>query len=105
MGSRIKKIYDKSKTPYQCLIESLLLTAKQKNDLLGRKLRLSPFELKSRLEKKLKDFFEQVRRTDIKKAAVRMKKLTPRSLMTSIYESIRKASSTSTSPYNGLLSA
>ena len=69
IGARIKKVYDTPKTPYQRLMESPYLTHKQKEELLERKLKLDPFELKSQLEKKIKAFFEQVRKNNIRKVA------------------------------------
>lgn len=69
IGARIKKTYDKPKTPYTRLIESPHLSNKEKKDLRERKLKLNPFELKRNLELKLKEFFEIVRKKDIRKAA------------------------------------
>ena len=49
-------------------MESEHLTRKQKDELLVRKQRLDPFELKNGLEKKLKEFFEVVRKRNIREA-------------------------------------
>ncbi len=46
IGSRIKKEYDRPKTPYQRLMESGQLTLKQQADLANRKSRLNPFKLR-----------------------------------------------------------
>jgi len=69
VGSRIKKRYDKPKTPYQRLLENEHLSSRQKEDLIARKSQLDPFELKRKLEEKLQDFFEVVRQKNIRKAA------------------------------------
>jgi hypothetical protein len=69
IGARIHKKYDAPKTPYQRLMESEHLTNKQKDDLLLRKQQLDPFELKAGLEKKLKEFFEAVRKRNIREVA------------------------------------
>lgn len=69
IGARIKKTYDPPKTPFQRLMESEHLTEKQKYELLRRKLALNPFEIKANLEIKLKEFFEAVRKLNIRKVA------------------------------------
>ena len=69
VGAKIRKIYGIPKTPYKRLLESDYLTDKQKNDLIERKSKLNPFDLKKDLEIKLKDFFEIVRKKDIRKVA------------------------------------
>ncbi|MCB0362534.1 MAG: hypothetical protein KDD35_07425, partial [Bdellovibrionales bacterium] len=69
VGSRIKKKYDKPKTPYQRLLESNHLSSKQKENLIARKSQLDPFQLKKKLEEKLQDFFDVVRQKNIRKAA------------------------------------
>ena len=69
IGARIQKKYDKPKTPYQRLIESNCLTEQEKEALMLKKAQLDPFELKRNLEIKLKEFFEVVRKQNIRKAA------------------------------------
>ena len=66
---KIKRKYDIPKTPYQRVIESGALTKTEEDALRSRKFALNPFELKSGLETKLKEFFEMVRKNNIRKAA------------------------------------
>lgn len=58
IGSKIKKIYDKPKTPYQRLLESGQLTMKQEEVLKDRKSKLNPFTLQKKLNEKLKEFYK-----------------------------------------------
>ena len=69
VGSKIKKKYDKPKTPYQRVIESGVLNYMELRQLKERKSQLDPFELKRNLEIKLQEFFEIVRKQNIRKAA------------------------------------
>jgi len=56
IGGRIKKIYDKPKTPYQRLIDSGFLTELQENNLKITMQGLNPIELHKSLEKKMSLF-------------------------------------------------
>jgi len=58
IGSKIKKKYDKPKTPYQRLLESGALTIKQKQDLMNVKSKINPFILQTGLNEKLKEFWK-----------------------------------------------
>ena len=69
VGARIQKKYDKPKTPYQRVIESGVLNEKEMEVLRRRKAQLDPFELKEGLEIKLKEFFEMVRKENIREVA------------------------------------
>lgn len=57
VGAKVKKEYDKAKTPYQRLIESGQLTLKQQADLTKRKSRLNPFKLRKEMDEKLNRFY------------------------------------------------
>jgi hypothetical protein len=54
VGTRIKKVYDKTKTPYQRLLESKEYSKKQKEALKAIYVKLNPVELKRNIDKKLK---------------------------------------------------
>ena len=69
VGVKIVKKYDKPKTPYQRVIESGVLTKKEEEKLRMKKRDLNPFELKANLEIKLKEFFEVLRKINIRKEA------------------------------------
>lgn len=60
IGSRIVKIYDTPKTPYQRLIESGYLSNDKKRYLITQFKNLDPYFLKRELDKKLKIFFQKV---------------------------------------------
>lgn len=62
IGSRIKKTYEKPKTPYQRLLETSSLSSDKKQELRQRYEELDPFELKTRIEEKLKLLFQIVRK-------------------------------------------
>ena len=62
VGAKMKKSYDKPKTPYSRLMESINLTDHQKVLLEHRYEKLNPFELKAGLEKKMKEFYELLKR-------------------------------------------
>ena len=55
--SKIKKCFDKPKTPYQRLLESDCLSEKKKEQLRQKFETLNPFELKVIIEKKMKKIF------------------------------------------------
>lgn len=57
IGSKIKKKYDKPKTPYQRVLESGALTIKQKEILINIKSKINPFKLQKELNEKLKEFY------------------------------------------------
>jgi hypothetical protein len=57
IGAKIKKEYDKAKTPYQRLMESGQLTLKQQVDLSNRKSKLNPFKLRKEMDEKLNRFY------------------------------------------------
>lgn len=69
VGSKIKKKYDKPKTPYQRVLESGVLNYMEVRALKKRRSELNPFELKKNLELKLKEFFDLARKIDIRKVA------------------------------------
>ncbi len=62
IGARIKKEYEEAKSPYRRLIESGLLSKSELEALEARKSALNPFELQKRLNQKLREFEEQLRR-------------------------------------------
>ena len=61
IGSKIVKKHETPKTPYERLMESPALTQEQKERLKARLEVLDPFELKERIEEKLKLFWETIR--------------------------------------------
>lgn len=69
IGSKIRKKYDKPKTPCQRLLESDSISEEQRALLTTNQYQLDPFELKRNLEIKLQEFFEIVRQKNIRKAA------------------------------------
>jgi hypothetical protein len=69
IGSRIKKVYDTPKTPYERVMGSNVLNSKERKALMETYYQLDPFELKFNLEIKLKEFFDLVRKTNIRKVA------------------------------------
>jgi len=62
IGARIKKEYEDAKTPYRRLIECGQLSQEQEVALELRKSSLNPFELQKRLNQKLREFEERLRR-------------------------------------------
>jgi hypothetical protein len=58
--SKIKKHYDKPKTPYQRLLNSSFINDLQKEKLKQTFESINPFELKQRIEAKLKNIFSYV---------------------------------------------
>jgi hypothetical protein len=71
VGAKIKKEYEKPKTPYQRLMESGQLSLKEQSDLVKRKSRLNPFKLRRELDEKLNRFYTFVDnyRSGVKMAA------------------------------------
>ena len=65
----MKKKYDRAKTPYLRLMESINLTDDQKVNLEHRYQTLNPFELKAGLERKMKEFYELLKRAKEKQKA------------------------------------
>jgi hypothetical protein len=61
IGSRIRKQYEKPKTPYQRVLECPEVSEEQKNRLRMQYEALDPFELKTRIEEKLKLLFKTLR--------------------------------------------
>jgi len=58
IGGRIKKKYDKPKTPYHRLMESPSVSDEKKNMLKQTYKNMNPFRLKRELDKKLNKFWE-----------------------------------------------
>jgi len=58
--SKIKKVHDKAKTPYQRLMESPHITEQQKKTLTEKYQQLNPFTLRNNLERKLKLIFNKI---------------------------------------------
>jgi hypothetical protein len=56
IGSRYRRKYDKPRTPYRRLLDSGLLTLKQKSDLESIYDNLNPIELKKALSRKVSEF-------------------------------------------------
>ena len=61
VGSKIKKTYEKPRTPYERLLASEAVGAEQTVKLREQYEALDPFELKEQLEEKLKLLFETIR--------------------------------------------
>ncbi len=61
IGSRIKKVHDKAKTPYQRILNAPGVTQEMKDQLKVIKSKLKPFELKQGLTIKLKEFNTKLR--------------------------------------------
>ena len=66
VGSKIVKKYDRPKTPYQRLMNSIYLTTEQKLRLKQNKSALNPFHLKADLEAKLARFFQLLKQSKIR---------------------------------------
>jgi hypothetical protein len=62
IGARIKKEFEAAKTPYQRLLESQHLSEEKKDLLRRRKNAMNPFNLQKNLEKKLREFEEELRK-------------------------------------------
>lgn len=56
IGAKVKKFYGKPMTPYERLMASSTLSQKQKNDLQILKSKYDPFELRVKLEQKIREF-------------------------------------------------
>ncbi|MCB9027038.1 MAG: hypothetical protein H6625_12010 [Bdellovibrionaceae bacterium] len=56
VGAKVKKTYDKPKTPYQRIIECPSVSEEVKEKLRKTKATLNPFELQAKLQKKLAYF-------------------------------------------------
>lgn len=64
VGARMKKTYDKPKTPYQRLMDSADLNSKQKHLLERAHSSLDPIQLQLGLEGKLREYFELIRQSN-----------------------------------------
>ncbi len=62
VGGKIKKKYDKPKTPYERLLESGQLSIKEIENLKEAKSRLNPFKLTKEMNEKLKIFYRKLER-------------------------------------------
>lgn len=60
IGSRIKRIYDVPKTPYQRVLESKDISKGTKDDLKKQYDNLNPFQLKRTIDKKIRKIFESI---------------------------------------------
>lgn len=69
IGSKVKKKYDKPKTPYRRVLESPDVTDAYKEVLKSRYQRLNPFTIREELEKKLKAFYQELRQRQLSRAA------------------------------------
>jgi len=69
VGSKIKKIFDTAKTPYQRLLDAPDVQPQVKTELIKVKSKLSPFKLKEGLNLKLKEFNNKLRQLNYKDAA------------------------------------
>ncbi|MGK5086638.1 integrase, partial [Bdellovibrionota bacterium FG-2] len=69
VGAKIVKKYDAPQTAYNRLKKSSHLTEEQKERLTRQMLVLNPFKLKKDLEVKLKNFFEELRKSKIREAS------------------------------------
>jgi hypothetical protein len=58
VGSKVKKKYDKPKTPYQRIIECPTVSEEVKENLRKTKETLNPFELQAKLQEKLAYFHQ-----------------------------------------------
>lgn len=63
IGSRIKRVYDTPKTPYQRVIESKDISEMIKKKLTKQYEELNPFYLKREIDRKIKRIFESIRNT------------------------------------------
>jgi hypothetical protein len=60
INSKYKKKYDTPKTPYQRVLESEYVSEEKKEELKKIYKKLNPFELKNKIEYKLKEIFKNV---------------------------------------------
>lgn len=70
IGGRIKKKYDKPKTPYERLLESGQLSIKEIENLKKIKSGLNPFKLMKEMNEKLKIFYRKLERCRLKEKLV-----------------------------------
>ncbi len=61
IGSRIKRIYDTPKTPYQRVMESKDISERIKKKLTKQYEELNPFHLKREIDRKIRGIFESVK--------------------------------------------
>jgi hypothetical protein len=61
VGARIKKEFEKAKTPYQRIMESSSVPEEQKKKLKAIKESLNPFNLNKALDQEIRSFFKAVR--------------------------------------------
>ena len=69
IGSRIKKYYDRPKTPFQRLLNSKILSEEKEQKLKLKFKELDPFELREGMKKELKRFLALQRNNLLKKVA------------------------------------
>lgn len=69
VGGKVKKKYDIPKTPFHRILSSDAVTESQKTKLKSRYNQLNPFELKTEMEKKLKSFFKELKKSNSRKKA------------------------------------
>ena len=65
INSKIKKIYDEPKTPFQRIIDCPNISEEVKQELRQKKALLNPFELKKQLDMALRAFFSELRKKPI----------------------------------------
>jgi len=68
VGSRYRRKYDKPQTPYKRLIDSGMLSVKQKSDLESFYETLNPIDLKKALSRKVSEFNRLVKSYNQKNA-------------------------------------
>lgn len=68
IGTKIKRTYDETATPFERLVKSEHLTDEQKENLKIQKSLLNPFHLRIEMELKLKEFWEMQRKLKSKAA-------------------------------------
>lgn len=61
INSKYKKQYDKAKTPYQRVVESMQVTNEKKMELALLHQQLNPFKLKASIEQKLRKIYQYVK--------------------------------------------
>ena len=60
IGGRVKKVYDKPRSPYKRLLENTYILEKDKSNLKDAFNTKNPIYLKKEMDKKLKEFFKLV---------------------------------------------
>ena len=68
IGSKIKRTYDETATPFERLVKSEYLSDEEKAKLKSQKAKLNPFHLRLEMELKLKEFWELQRKLKSKAA-------------------------------------